>query len=142
MSMRCEVNRRPRIGTVRNESAAEATARYRHVAALSLLHRDSSQLRAMSGTGFYGNGAVARAGFVSEASRRGRFGRRASGFDIGTPSWSERVARSRALAGHMAESNPAATGLAASTSMRCEVNRRPGIGTVRSRDSAAEGSAR
>ena len=71
----------PGIGTVRNESAAEVTARYRHGAALSLLHCDSSQLRVMAGTGFYENGADLVAGFDPEASRGRRLGRRAPDFD-------------------------------------------------------------
>jgi hypothetical protein len=124
--MRCEVNRRPGFGTVRNESAAEVTARYRHGAALSLLHCDSTGSRVMTRTEFYENGADVLAGFVSEASRLGRFGRRASGSGNRNTSSSERVARSRALGGLLAEPNPAATGLVSSTSMRCEVNRRPG----------------
>jgi hypothetical protein len=47
-SMRCDANRRPGIGTVRNESAAEVTARCRHAAALSLLLCDSSRSRVMA----------------------------------------------------------------------------------------------
>jgi hypothetical protein len=109
-SMRCDVNRRPGIGTVRNESAAEVTARCRQVAALSLLHRDFSQLRVMSGTGFYRNGADALAGFVSEASRLGRMGRRASGFVSRTTHAVGRDSGVRELGGRMTESNPAASG--------------------------------
>jgi hypothetical protein len=80
ISMRCDANRRPGIGTVRRESAAKVTARYRPVAALSLLHCVSPRSRVMAGTGFYKNGADGPAGFVSEASRRCGLGRRASGF--------------------------------------------------------------
>jgi hypothetical protein len=49
---------------------------------------------------------------------------------IAAPSYLEWVARSKARGGRMAEPNPAATGLASSTSRRHSAKRRPRIGTV------------
>jgi len=125
-SMRCEVNRRPGIGTVRNESAAEVTARYRHGAALSLLYCDSSQF--VSWLKLDSTGTVPLRGRAS--SRRQADGLvSAAELRASTTQHlrrqSEWPGRLRSAA-RMAESNPAATGLASSTSMRCEVNRRPG----------------